>query len=91
MSSFWFFSKKFTRSIVLKFGVKTSSTKIILAHSYLQMESWNLRHVCSTWFGSEVQKIPKKREDHLILINFGVKKFTIKNTPKKKNFDVWMS
>jgi hypothetical protein len=25
----------------------------------------------------------KKREDHLIFINFGVKKFTLKNTPKK--------
>jgi hypothetical protein len=29
-------------------------------------------------------KDPKKREDHLIFINFGVKKFTVKNTPKKK-------
>jgi hypothetical protein len=33
-------------------------------------------------------KRPKKREDHLIFINFGVKKFTLKNTPKKENFDV---
>jgi hypothetical protein len=33
-------------------------------------------------------KDPKKREDHVIFINFGVKKFTLKNTPKKKNFDV---
>jgi hypothetical protein len=29
-------------------------------------------------------KRPKKREDHLIFINFGVKKFTLNNTPKKK-------
>jgi hypothetical protein len=30
-------------------------------------------------------KRPKKRrEEHLILINFGVKKFTIKNTKRKK-------
>jgi hypothetical protein len=29
-------------------------------------------------------KRPKKREDHLIFIKFGVKKFTLKNTPKKK-------
>jgi hypothetical protein len=29
-------------------------------------------------------KDPKNREDHLIFINFGVKKFTIKNTPEKK-------
>jgi hypothetical protein len=34
-----------------------------------------------------VSKDPKKREDHLIFINFGVKKFTLKNTQKKKNFD----
>jgi hypothetical protein len=27
---------------------------------------------------------PKKRECHLIFINFGVKKFTVKNTHKKK-------
>jgi hypothetical protein len=31
-----------------------------------------------------VQKTPKKREDHLIFIDFGVKKFTLKDTPKKK-------
>jgi hypothetical protein len=32
-----------------------------------------------------VQKTQKKREDHLIFINFGVKKkFTLKNTPEKK-------
>jgi hypothetical protein len=30
----------------------------------------------------------KKREDHLIFINFGVKKFTLKNTPKKKFLEV---
>jgi hypothetical protein len=29
-------------------------------------------------------KRPKKREDHLIFINFGVKKFTLENTQKKK-------
>jgi hypothetical protein len=28
-------------------------------------------------------KRPKKREDHLIFINFGVKKLTLKNTLKK--------
>jgi hypothetical protein len=31
-----------------------------------------------------IAKDPKKREDHLIFINFGVKKFTIKKHPKKK-------
>jgi hypothetical protein len=29
-------------------------------------------------------KRPKKRKDHIIFIDFGVKKFTLKNTPKKK-------
>jgi hypothetical protein len=33
-------------------------------------------------------KDPKKKKDHLIFINFGIKKFTLKNTPKKKNFDI---
>jgi hypothetical protein len=28
-------------------------------------------------------KDPKKKKDHLIFINFGVKKFTLKNTQKK--------
>jgi hypothetical protein len=31
-----------------------------------------------------VQKTQKKRKDHLIFINFGVKKLTLKNTPQKK-------
>ena len=33
---------------------------------------------------SEVQKIPQKREDHLILTNIGVKKFIVKNTQTNK-------
>jgi hypothetical protein len=33
-------------------------------------------------------KDPNKKEDHLIFINFGIKKLTVKNTRKKKNFDV---
>jgi hypothetical protein len=35
-------------------------------------------------------KDPRKREDHLIFISFGEKKFTVKNIPKKINFVVWM-
>jgi hypothetical protein len=31
---------------------------------------------------------PKKNKDHLTFINFGVKKFTLRNIQKKKNFDV---
>jgi hypothetical protein len=29
-------------------------------------------------------KDPKKKEDHLVFINFGVKKFTLETPPKKK-------
>jgi hypothetical protein len=29
-------------------------------------------------------KRPKKRENHPIFINFGVRKFIVKNTPKKR-------
>jgi hypothetical protein len=36
----------------------------------------------------KTSKDPKKREGHIIFINFEVKKFTIKNIQKKKNFDV---
>jgi hypothetical protein len=31
-------------------------------------------------------KTPKKREDHLIFFNFGIKKFILKSTQKKKTF-----
>jgi hypothetical protein len=30
----------------------------------------------------------KKKKNHLIFINFGVKKFIVKNTQKEENFDV---
>jgi hypothetical protein len=33
-------------------------------------------------------KRPKKREEHLIFINFGVKEVHTKKHPRKKNFDV---
>jgi hypothetical protein len=36
-------------------------------------------------------KKPKKKEDHLIFMNFGVKKFTVQKTSKKEMFDVWTS
>jgi hypothetical protein len=35
-------------------------------------------------------KDPKKKRYHLIFMNFVVKKFIVRNTRKKKNFDVWM-
>jgi hypothetical protein len=33
-------------------------------------------------------KRPKKKRRASNFINFGLKKFTLKNTPKKKSFDV---
>jgi hypothetical protein len=36
----------------------------------------------------ELQKIQIKEKDHLIFINFGVKKFTLENIKKKQNFGV---
>jgi hypothetical protein len=90
MWNFWFFSRIFTRSIVLKFGVKTlvnknNSISLILTNLELKFEAWMLNLIWK-WGAKDLEK----REDHLIFINFGVKKFTLKNTPQKKNFDVWM-
>jgi hypothetical protein len=73
---------------VLKFRIKTpvnkkNSISLIITNMELRFEQCVLNLI---WKG--VAKDPKKREDYLIFINFGVKKFTIKNTQKKKNFDV---
>jgi hypothetical protein len=35
-----------------------------------------------------IYKKPKKEEDFLNFLNFGVKKFIVKKTSKKENFDV---
>jgi hypothetical protein len=73
---------------VLKFGVKTpvnrnNSSSLILTNLELIFE-----HCMLNLIWKRNAKGPKKREDHLIFINFGVKKFPLKITPKKKNFDV---
>jgi hypothetical protein len=87
---FDFFWRIFTRSIVLKFGVKTpvnknNSSSLKLTNLELKFEACMLNLIWK-WGAKD----PKKREDHLIFIYFGVMKFTLKNTPQKKNFDVWM-
>jgi hypothetical protein len=69
---------------VLKFGVKTlvnknNSSSLIFANLELEFEPCMLN---SNW--KWCAKDPKKREDHLIFINFGVKKFTLKNTQNKR-------
>jgi hypothetical protein len=81
--SFWFFSRIFIRSIVLKFGVKTpvnknNSSSLILTNLELKFEACMLNLIWK--WGA---KNPKIREDHLIFINYGVKKFKLKSTPKK--------
>jgi hypothetical protein len=88
--SFWIFSRIFTRSIVLKFGIKNTvnkknSNSFILTNLEMKFEACML-YLIWKWGAKD----PKKREVHLIFINFGVKKFTLKSTPQKKNFDVWM-
>jgi hypothetical protein len=74
---------------VLKFSVKTPvnkkiSNSLIITNMELRFEPCVLNLI---WKCCE--KNPRKRKDHLIFINFGVKKFK-KRTPweKKKNFDV---
>jgi hypothetical protein len=87
---FYFFSRNFTRSIVLGFWVKTlvnknNSSSLILRNMELRFEPCVLNLIWK-WCAKD----PKKKEGHLIFINFGVKKFTVKNTENKQNFDVWM-
>jgi hypothetical protein len=77
------FSRIFTRSIVLKFGVKTpinkkNSSSLILTNLELKFEACMLNLIWK-WGAKD----PKKRKDHLIFINFGVKKFRQKKLPKK--------
>jgi hypothetical protein len=84
MWSFWFFSRILTRSIVLKFGVKTpvnknNSNSLILTILELQFEPCMLDLIWK-WCAKDL----KKWKDHLIFIDFGVKKFTLKNTQKNK-------
>jgi hypothetical protein len=69
---------------VLKFVVKTpinknNSSSLILTNLELKFEAYMLNLI---WKRGAID--PKKRKDHLIFINFGVKKFTLKNNPPKK-------
>jgi hypothetical protein len=69
---------------VLKFEVKTpinknNSSSLILTNLELRFEPCMLNLI---W--KQGARDPKIREEHLIFINFGVKKFTVKYTPKKK-------
>jgi hypothetical protein len=79
-----FFARNFTRSTILKFWVKTpikknNSSSLIITNMDLRFEPCMLNLIWK-W----ITKDPEKREDHLIFINFGVMKFILKNTQKKK-------
>jgi hypothetical protein len=49
---------------------------------------FEIRAMCAQLDLEVMCKRSKIRKDHLIFINFGVKKFTIKNIQKNQNFDV---
>jgi hypothetical protein len=81
---FFIFSEFFTRSTVLKFWVKTlvdkkSFNSLIITNMELRFEPCVL-NLKQKWCAKDLEK----REDHLIFINCGVKKFTMKNTQKKR-------
>jgi hypothetical protein len=85
---FFIFVKKFTRFIVLKFWVKTLVNKknfssFIIINLELRFEPCMFNLIWK-WGAKD----PKKREDHLIFISFGIRKFTIKSTQEKENIDV---
>jgi hypothetical protein len=59
---------------------KNNSSSFILTNLELKFEACMLNLIWK-WGAKD----PKKREDHLIFINFGVKKFALKITQKKKS------
>jgi hypothetical protein len=82
--NFLIFSRNFTRSTMLKFWVKTLVNKmnfssLIITNMELRFESCVFTLIWK-WCAKDLQK----RKGHLISISFGVKKFTEKNTQKKK-------
>jgi hypothetical protein len=84
MWSFWFFSRNFPRSIVLKFGVKipinkNNSSSLILTNQELKFEACTLNLI---WMWGA--KDPKKQRRPSNFHQFWIKKFTLKNTPKKQ-------
>jgi hypothetical protein len=58
---------------------KNNSSSLIITNMELRFEPCVLNLIWK-WGAKD----PKRREDHLIFNNFGVKKFSLKNTPKKK-------
>jgi hypothetical protein len=64
---------------------KKNFSSLIITNMELKFELYILNFILK-WCTQD----PKKREDHLILINFGVKKFTSRNNQKKTlNFEYY--
>jgi hypothetical protein len=77
--SFWFISRIFTRSIVLKFGVKilvdkNNSRSLILTNLELKFEACMLNLIWK-WGAKDPRKDKEVRT---------------RKDPQKKNFDIWM-
>jgi hypothetical protein len=64
---------------------KINSKSLILTNVDLKFKACVLK--LSWKWGA---KDPEKEENHLVFINLGVNKFTLKNTPKKRNVDIWI-
>jgi hypothetical protein len=58
---------------------RNNSSSLILTNLELKFQPYMLNLIWK-WGAKD----PKKKKNHLIFINFGIKKFTLKNTPKKK-------
>jgi hypothetical protein len=79
---FFIFIKKFYKvhsvEVLSQDLKKNNSTSFIITNMELDFEPYVLNLIWK-WGAKDL----KKREDHLIFINFGVKKFTLKNIQKK--------
>ena len=62
---------------------KNNSTSLIIRNLEFKFEPW-------IWFKNNVYKTHLNKKNHVIFINFGEKKVTVKKNPKKTKFD-WMS
>jgi hypothetical protein len=67
---------------MLKYFNKKNFSSLIITNMELKFEPCILNLI---W--KRGAKGPKKKEDYLIFLNFGVQKFIVKNT-QKENFDV---
>jgi hypothetical protein len=82
MCSPLFFSRHFTSSIGWESGVKIPSTKkFSLTHTY--KSKGRISAICAQ-LGSKVMCKRPKKEDHLIFMNFRVKRFIVKRSFQRK-------